>query len=180
VFVTFTGHMALHMTLVAVVAPAAAAWLARTRLDPARHFPRAFSPIAASLVEFVVVWGWHLPALHLTARHHAGWFAAEQIAFLCASLFLWLSIVGGVRQERPARAAAGVIALVLTFAHMTMLGVLIALAPRDLYGHRSDGIADQQMGGGVMIAVAVVVYLGAALWLSRSLVVGSGRVEARP
>jgi putative membrane protein len=178
VFVTFTEHMTLHMTLVAVVAPVAAAWVARTRLDPVRRLPRVFSPLPASLVEFVVVWGWHLPALNVTARHYGGWFAAEQIMFLGASLFLWLSILGGVPHQRSARAAAGVIALVLTFAHMTMLGVLIALAPRDLYGRHNDGITDQQLGGGIMIAVAVVAYLGAALWLSRSLAGGRERAEA--
>ena len=56
---------------------------------------------------------------------------AEQLSFAAAALFLWIAILGGDARERAARAGTGVIALVLTFAHMTMLGVLIALAPRD-------------------------------------------------
>ena len=57
----------------------------------------------------------------------------------------------------------------LTFAHMTMLGVLIALAPRELYGHGADALADQQQGGAVMVLAGALAYPAAALWLSRSL-----------
>jgi putative membrane protein len=52
---------------------------------------------------------------------------------------------------------------------MTMLGVVLALTPRDLYSHGPDAIADQQLGGAVMIAAGTIAYLGAAIWLSRSL-----------
>ena len=64
-----------------------------------------------------------------------------------------------------------VVALVLTFAHMTMLGAVLALTPRDLYGHGAGAVADQQLGGAVMIAAGTVAYLGAALWLSRALLI---------
>src|SRR5690606_9710154 len=65
----FAGHMALHMGLVAVVAPLLAAWMAGGRLDPARRWPRswparAWWPLLASALEFLVVWGWHVPLLH--------------------------------------------------------------------------------------------------------------------
>ena len=68
---TFTQHMAWHMFLVAVAAPIVAAMIRRTpwapkpwrrrRLDPVRRAPALFSPLIACLIEFVVVWGWHLP-----------------------------------------------------------------------------------------------------------------------
>jgi putative membrane protein len=166
-------HMAWHMCLVAAITPMMALALRGTRYDPVRIAPALFSPIAACLIEFVVVWGWHLPALHIAARHHAAWFAVEQLSFAGAALYLWISILGGDRRDRHARAGTGVIALVLTFAHMTMLGVLIALAPRDLYGH--GDARDQQLGGAMMILAATLTYPTAALWLSRSLLIREER-----
>ena len=165
----FTRHMLAHMTLVAVVAPMLAAAIARSRFDPVRRWPGASSPIAASLIEFVTVWAWHAPALHMAARHDAGVFVAEQASFLGAATLLWLTILGGDRASHALRAGTGIIALVLTFAHMTMLGAVLALAPRPLYAHAGASLADQQLGGAVMIAFGTVAYLGAALWLSRSL-----------
>ena len=172
---TFTHHMAWHMLLVAVVAPFAAALLRGTRFDPARAAPAAFSPLVACLAEFVVVWGWHAPPLHDAARHHAAWFAAEQLSFAAAAGFLWISILGGDPRAAAGRAATGLVALVLTFAHMTMLGVLIALAPRELYPHAAVSHADQQFGGAMMILAGTVAYPLAAVWLSRTLVADGGR-----
>lgn len=168
----FTAHMAWHMTLVAIVAPALALAVRGTRLDPVRRWPTLFSALVACLVEFAVVWSWHLPSLHVAARHDAAAFAAEQGSFAIAAVYLWISILGGDPRERDARAGAGVIALVLTFAHMTMLGVLIALAPRDLYGHDSG---DQPLGGAIMILAGTIAYPVAALWLSRSLLMHEER-----
>jgi putative membrane protein len=168
---SFTRHMLVHMGLVALVAPLLALLVARSRFDPVRRWPRGFSPITASLIEFVVVWLWHAPAWHVAARHDAGIMMLEQASFLGASTYLWLAIIGGDAASRAIRAAAGIIALVLTFAHMTMLGAVLALTPRDLYGHGGNAIEDQQLGGTIMIAVGTVAYLGAALWLSRSLLI---------
>jgi putative membrane protein len=168
---TFTRHMVAHTALVALIAPLVAAVIARSRLNPVAWRPQWFSPIAASLIEFVVIWGWHAPALHVFARHDRGALALEQVSFLGASTYLWLAILGGGRASSAMRAGTGIIALVLTFAHMTMLGAVLALAPRDLYGHGAESLADQQLGGAVMIAAGTVVYLGAALWLSRSLLI---------
>jgi putative membrane protein len=160
---TFTLHMAWHMMLVTVAAPIAAAAIAGTRRDPVRAAPAAFSPLVACLLEFLIVWGW---------------FAAEQLSFAGAALFLWLSIIGGDPGERRARAGSGVIALVLTFAHMIMLGVLIALAPRDLYGH--GALADQQIGGAVMVIAATIVLPAAAVWLLYPSLAARPAPESRP
>ena len=166
-----TRHMIAHMTLVALVAPLIAMVIARSRINPVARRPQWFAPVAASLIEFVVIWAWHAPALHVGARHHAGMFALEQASFLGASTYFWLAIVGGDRGSSAERAGAGIIALVLTFAHMTMLGAVLALTPRDLYGHGAAALPDQQVGGAIMIGSGTVAYLGAALWLSRSLLI---------
>jgi putative membrane protein len=167
---TFTLHMAWHMALVVIIAPVVAWIISRPPLDPVRTAPALFPPLIACLVEFLVVWGWHIPALHDAARHNVAMLAAEQVSFTVAAMWLWLSIIGGGDGEHRARAATGVIALVLTFAHMTMLGALIALAPRVLYVHHAITLADQQLGGAVMLAAGAVAYPLASLWIVRSLV----------
>jgi putative membrane protein len=168
---TFTLHMVWHMTLVAAIAPVVAWQIRSTPLNPVRNAPALFSPLVACLVEFLVVWGWHTPALHDAARQNVMMFAAEQASFSIAAMWLWLSILGGGGVEGRGRAATGVIALVLTFAHMTMLGALIALAPRVLYGHHAMTLADQQFGGAVMLIASAIAYPLASLLIVRSLVV---------
>jgi putative membrane protein len=175
----FARHMVAHMTLVALVAPLLAILIARSRFNPVERRPQWFSPIAASLVEFVVIWAWHAPVWHIAARHDIAMFALEQASFLGASTYLWLSIVGGDRASRAMRAGAGIVALVLTFAHMTMLGALIALAPRALYAYHAITLADQQLGGAVMVLAGAVAYPLAALWIARSLVAAEP-IESRP
>jgi putative membrane protein len=165
--------MTLHMGVVALAAPLLAFGIAGTRLDPVRRLPTLFAPLVACLLEFVVVWSWHVPALHHAARRTALGFASEQATFLLASLFVWLSCVGG-RDDGAQRSAAGVLALLLTFMHMMLLGALLALAQRPLYphAHRFAGLSplgDQHLGGAIMI-VGGVSYLLGGLGLTAGLV----------
>lgn len=63
------------------------------------------------------------------------------------------------------RQGAGVVALLLTSMHMTLLGALLALSPRPLYGHAHGSFAglapldDQHLGGAVMLLVGGASYL---------------------
>ncbi len=135
----FSAHMIVHMGIVAVAAPLLALGVAGTAFDPVARLPALFPPIPVSLLEFVVVWVWHTPALHHAARHLGLAFFAEQGMFFLSGLWLWLAVFGGSGDERRSRAASGVIALLLTAMHMTLLGALLALAPRPLFAH---GAAD--------------------------------------
>ena len=166
----FFAHMAAHMAVVAIAAPLIALGIAGSRLDPVRRLPKIFSPIPASMVEFVFVWAWHVPQLHHAARSHWWGHIAEQGTFLFSGLLLWLSVLGGDSSQRQRRAASGVIALLLTAMHMTLLGVLIGMASRPLYphAHGSHGLTavqDQQLGGAVMILMGGVSYLAGGLGL---------------
>jgi len=169
---SFAAHMTLHMTLVAVVAPLLALGLAGSRVDPVLRVPRVMSPIPASLVELLVVWTWHTPLLHHAARTSSVLFALEQLSFLAVGVYFWLSVLGGDPATRRQRAGGGTIALVLTFAHMTLLGSVLALTPRPLYhamiGH-GHALADQHLGGAIMLIVGAVSYIPAGLWLTRGL-----------
>lgn len=168
----FSAHMTLHMAVVAVAAPLIALGLAGGRGDLTHRFPALFSPIPASLLELLVIWAWHAPALHHAARSSIVGLIAEQIMFLLSALLVWMSAVGFEAHRSGMRAGAGVVALLLTSMHMTLLGALLALAPRALYGHgmgASGGpspLDEQHFGGAIMLAVGGVSYLAGGLWLS--------------
>lgn len=171
---SFAGHMVSHMFIVVVIAPLIALGTSGTAIDPVTRAPRAFNAIVASVVELVAVWAWHVPALHEAARHGRVMFVAEQASFLCAGWYFWASIVGGREIGRAARRGIGVVALLLTFAHMTLLGVLLAVSPRALYTHglsdSAAAMADQQAGGIVMLVASAIAYVGAALWISHRMI----------
>ena len=165
----FVAHMGMHVLVVAVAAPLLAAGLAGSRHDPARRLPWLFAPLPAALIEFAVIWAWHAPWLHHAARHLPPVLAVEQLSFLGVGLLLWLSALGG-GAPRAGR-LAGAAALLLTSMHMTLLGTLLALAPRSLYPHAPAGVAalssieDQQLGGLLMLGVAGATYLAGGLCL---------------
>lgn len=166
---SFAAHMTMHMAVVAVAAPLAALAVAMRPLDPARFWPRLFAPLPASMIELAVVWAWHMPVLHHAARQ-GGWpLALEQASFLAAGLLLWVAALGG---DRERRAGAGVLGLLLTSMHMTLLGALFALAPRPLYPHPASvstalsPLADQHLGGAIMLLVGGLSYLAGGLWLT--------------
>ncbi len=171
---SFWAHMTMHMTVVAVAAPLIALALAGGRFDPARKSPKLFAAIPASIVELIVVWAWHAPALHHAARHSAVGLVVEQGMFLASGLLVWLSAFGGDRKRGGQRSGAGVVGLLLTSMHMTLLGALLALAPRPLYSHlagdaRLTALDDQQLGGAIMLLVGGVAYLAGGLWLMMGL-----------
>ncbi|HXW07480.1 MAG TPA: cytochrome c oxidase assembly protein [Vicinamibacterales bacterium] len=174
----FSAHMTMHMGVVAIGAPLLACGLASSRFDPVGRLPGVFSAIPASIAELVVVWAWHTPALHHLARHTTAGLLLEQGTFLGSGLLVWLAAVGG-RHDRD-RHASGVVALLLTSMHMTLLGALIALAPRPLYHGPADprtALWEQQLGGAIMLLVGGVVYLAGGLWLSARVLRGSAALR---
>jgi putative membrane protein len=166
---SFAAHMTMHIAVVAIAAPLLALAMAGTVVDPIRRMP-AVSPIAASMVELVVVWAWHVPALHHAARHGAGVFVFEQATFLIAGVLLWSAAVGGDAEQRRLRAGGGIVALLFTSMHMTLLGALFALANRPLFQHgfpsEVSSVVDQQLGGVIMLLIGGASYLAGGVWLT--------------
>jgi putative membrane protein len=170
----FSAHMTMHMLVVAVAAPLLAIGMAGTSLDPVRRMPAVFAPLPASFLELAVVWAWHTPALHHAARHTASGLITEQALFLFSGVLVWISVFGGDPASRASRNAAGVVALLLTFMHMTLLGALLGLAPRLLYSHHQEffgltSLEHQHLGGAIMILAGGVSYLAGGLWLTAGL-----------
>jgi putative membrane protein len=188
----FSAHMATHMTVVALAAPLLALALAGSALDPLRRLPAPLLAVPASLVELLVVWVWHAPALHQFARQSSTGFAAEQATFLASALAVWLCACATERQtfagtavaggyETGSSSGAGVLALLLTSMHMTLLGALLALSPRPLYhDHAHSALADQHFGGAMMLVVGGVVYLAGGLYLAAKLLEPHVAIRARP
>lgn len=167
----FFGHMLMHMLVVAVAAPLLSLAVAGSRFDPVEGLPAFFAPIPASVGELILVWAWHAPGLHHMARVDFIAFLCEQSTFLLAGTWVWMSAFGGHALQDGKRAAAGVIGLLLTSMHMTLLGALLAMAPRTIY-HRQTGfgsltaLQDQHLGGAVMILIGGIAYLSGGLMLT--------------
>lgn len=173
---TFYAHMAMHVSVVAVAAPLLAMALAGTSLDPVCRWPGALAPLPLSALDLVVIWVWHAPALHHLSQHHAWAMAVEQILFLLCSLAVWLSAFGGTAAQRDERVLAGAGGLLMTSMHMTLLGALLGLSLRPLYGHvvsgdpRISALEDQHLGGLLMLVGAGTSYLMGALVLLSGLI----------
>lgn len=147
-------HMALHLTVIAIV-PA----LLAPRL-PVR--PGPFGLVLVLCAEMAVVWGWHTPAAHHWARLSGMGLALEQVSFLGAGLLVWAAAWSAGR-------FGGALVLFGTLMHMTLLGALIGLAPRPIYGALCAGwfgldpLEEQQVAGALMAVAGGAVYLVAAL-----------------
>jgi putative membrane protein len=169
---SFAAHMTMHIAVVAVAAPLIALAVSGTAVDPVCRVPHLFAPIAASLIELVIVWAWHVPALHHAARYQAWVLVVEQASFVGAGVLLWIAAIGGTREQRRLRAGGGVLALLFTSMHMTLLGALFALANRPLFQHAAESapplasLADQHLGGAIMLFVGGASYLAGGLWLT--------------
>lgn len=177
---SFTAHMVVHMGIVAIAAPLVAYGLRGTRLDTPSGMP-LFTPMRASLIELAVVWFWHLPALRAIADARLAVSLIEQASFLGAGVLFWHSCF------RPNEGRlAGTVGLLFTSMHMTLLGVLLALAPRPLYGEGDvtcfglslSAAADQQIGGVVMLMVGAIAYLVGGLLVLAGVLQDSGTLPA--
>jgi putative membrane protein len=166
---SFAAGMVAHMGVIAVAAPLIAIGLPeRWRFGPS--MPAAL-PVLASLAELIAVWSWHAPVMRELARTSTLATVAEQATFLVAGVLLLSTSFAAPEERRHALAGAG--ALLLTSIHMTLLGALLALAPRPLYGESEvtcfgivlDPGQDQQFGGILMLLAGAAIYLAGGLVL---------------
>jgi putative membrane protein len=166
---SFTAHMFAHMGVIAVASPLIAIGLP-SRWRPGPAMPSSL-PLLASLAELVTVWAWHTPAMRAAAESSLSAMIFEQATFLAAGLFLWSTSIAAGGQR--IHAATGAAALLVTSIHMTLLGALLALSQRPLYGSGEvtcfgvvlDAGQDQQLGGVIMLLVGAVVYLAGGVFL---------------
>lgn len=179
--IAFSPHMILHLGLVGLAAPLVAIGLVRANLLPRSGVTLGWGA-TASLLEFVIVWGWHTPGLHELAARQTPYFVVQQTSFLVAGIAVW-----GVSFADRSRGAAGagLLAMLTTFMHMTMLGILLTMAPVPLYpddicrgAFGFDPLEDQQFGGVLMTVAGGLPYLAGGAVLAWRLVAGGHREEA--
>jgi putative membrane protein len=181
---SFSGHMTLHVMLVAVIAPLLAPAAAAVTARRAWTHRLMMAPVAASLIEFAVVWLWHAPDLHMLGRRSAVAFIAEHGSFLAAGILVWTSALTSARSAKGGGALAGALALLMTSMHMTLLGALIGLAGRPLYAHDVEhgaaiaALGDQQIGAVIMLTIGGASYLIGGIALLARLLGGHGRGAA--
>jgi putative membrane protein len=165
---SFASHMLAHMGVVAIAAPLIGIGIA-PYVSPKLRLPGL--PLIASLLELIVVWGWHAPYLRALAERSLLVTSLEQASFLGAGLLLWTSCLGAA--EKSESRAAGIGGLLLTSVHMTLLGTLLALSPRPLFGEGQvtcfgvvlEAQRDQEIGGVIMLLIGGAVYLAGGLSL---------------
>jgi putative membrane protein len=166
---SFAAGMVAHMGVVAVAAPLIAIGLPQ-RWRPSASMP-ASVPVLASILELIAVWSWHSPFMRATAEGSLLGTFAEQATFLGVGVLLWSTSFAAPNERTHALVGAG--ALLLTSMHMTLLGALLSLSPRPLYGAEDvtcfglvlDAEQDQQLGGSIMLALGAMIYLAGGLTL---------------
>jgi putative membrane protein len=159
----FSPHMLLHLGVAVVASPMIAVGLARARRGVELRQPLLLA-LAASALKMVVVWGWHVPALHEAAALDDRFFVAQQGSFLLAGVILWTVSFSG---RSRASCGVGMLAMGLTFMHMAMLGVLLSLTPQLLYAPELchlgafglDRLDDQRVGGALLAVGGGLPYL---------------------
>jgi len=193
---SFTLHMIEHelimlvATLMMSVAPVGGtfAWglpdglrklLGRGWRTPfAAVWKRLTEPVTATIVQALVLWVWHAPALFDRALQVPAWHAAQHLSFIIASLAFWRAMLS----LRQGNELLGALCLFLTSLVEGALGALMALsnsawysnyAAMNLTGIGLDPTSDQQMAGLVMWIPGGLIHGAAALallyrWLKRS------------
>ena len=135
-------------------------------------------PMTATVVQAIVLWAWHDPALFDRALQSDIWHAVQHLFFVVASLLFWSAMLNPRRGGYLLSAAC----LFLTMLVEGALGALMALSQSPWYaayaamgvsGLGIDPTTDQQLAGLVMWIPGGLVHGAAALallyrWLSIS------------
>jgi putative membrane protein len=154
-----SAHMAIHIAMMSVAAPLAAAALAAKLPGFFGHPKLLWTATAAQLALF---WGWHIPSVQQAALASHALQAVMHATLLVSSFCFWCSVV----RLPTASQWQAIAALLLTGKLACLLSVLFIFAPRLLYGvahHGAMHLDDQQLAGLLMISACPLSYLVAAL-----------------
>ncbi|QTK82057.1 Hypothetical protein AT6N2_L1264 [Agrobacterium tumefaciens] len=190
----FTFHMIEHELVMAVAAPLIVLarpvgfilWSVPRRV---RHLIAAgmtAKPVRASwnllaggavatTLHGAAIWVWHAPDIFDATVTDVTLHRLQHLSFFLTAILFWWSVLW--------RSGKGVAAwhLFVTMMHTSILGALIALAPRVFYVSQTEAapawgltpFEDQQLAGLLMWVPGGIIYAGAALmmmaaWISRS------------
>lgn len=131
----------------------------------------------ATVLHSAAIWLWHVPALFDATVTSTLLHRLQHLSFFITAVVFWWAVIW--RESR----GAGAWHLFLTMLHTSILGALIAVAPRVVYltqtRYAADwGLApleDQQLAGIIMWVPGGIVYAGVALMMLSELIRGSSR-----
>jgi putative membrane protein len=183
----FTFHMIEHEIVMAVSAPLLVIsrpigpflWSLprRIRIEVGRFLRRPLVTVGwqrlssggnATLLHGVAIWAWHAPLLFDAAVVNVAMHRLQHLSFLLTALLFWWSVL------RSSESGVAAWHLFVTMLHTSVLGALMALAPRLLYTAQTataldwglTPLEDQQLAGLIMWVPAGTIYAGAALALT--------------
>ena len=129
----------------------------------------------ATLVHGIAIWAWHAPVLFDAAVTNIMLHRLQHLSFLMTAIVFWWAVL------RNNNAGLAAWHLFVTMLHTSVLGALMALAPRVLYQAQTATAAawgltpleDQQLAGLIMWVPAGTIYAGAAMamltiWIRQS------------
>jgi cytochrome c oxidase assembly factor CtaG len=131
----------------------------------------------ATVLHGVAIWVWHVPAFFDASITVVALHRLQHLSFLLTALCFWWAVIWKV-----GRGSAGWHVFV-TMMHTSVLGALIALAPRVVYVSQTQAasewgmtpLQDQQLAGLVMWVPGGIVYAGVALAMLASWIAASSR-----
>lgn len=158
-----SAGMAGHILLMNLLAPVVALWAARSSPALVRPFRSLAAP---TLVQLLLLWGWHAPPALAAAMDRPGLHLAMQGSLMLAALWFWSAVVNATAGGQWRAIAA----LLATSKLFCLLGVLLTFASYPLYPAMThhglpalDPLADQQLAGLLMLVACPLSYLVAAV-----------------
>jgi putative membrane protein len=178
-FGPLSAGMAGHILLMNLLAPVVALWAARS----APAMLSRFSGLAApTLLQLLLLWGWHAPPSLAAAMDHPGLHLAMQGSLVLGALWFWSAVITATSGGQWRAIAA----LLATSKLFCLLGVLLTLASHPLYpamahhgGTAFDPLADQQLAGLLMLIACPLSYLVAAVVIASTWLLSSDQATGR-
>jgi cytochrome c oxidase assembly factor CtaG len=136
---------------------------------------------SATVIHGVAIWGWHLPFLFDAAVTNTAMHRLQHLSFFATAILFWWAVV------RKSDHGAAAWHLFLTMVHTSILGALMALAPRVLYIAQTQTamawgltpLKDQQLAGMIMWVPAGTIYVAAAMTMLALWIRGSSERGAQ-
>ncbi len=184
----FVVHMAEHMLLIMLAAPLMALGVPPELVERLAAWPAGraalrpvWSPAVGAVALNATLVVWHVPLLYEATLHSDILHDQEHLSMLLGAFLFWGAVLrtgqGVARGVTPR-----LVATAATVITNSLLGSFLFFAPRPLYA--SYGVAprvwagidagtDQALGAGLMWTMGDMTYLGLALWLVWTLLLGA-------
>ena len=175
-----SAGMAGHILLMNLLAPLAALHFARYSPSMTRRVRGLAAP---TIVQLLLLWGWHTPPSLAVAMDRPDLHLAMQGSLLVAALWFWTAVVNATAGGQWRAIAA----LLVTSKLFCLLGVLLTFASYSIYpamthhgGAVLDPLADQQLAGLLMLVACPLSYLVAAVVVASNWLLSSDQAVRRP